>query len=131
MRLKVTVAGKTYDVDVEVEEEPKNTLGQIFMAPGSSGGQTTGAADGGAAGDGVDEAHAVRAPLSGTVSRIEVEPGDEIASGQVVMVLEAMKMETEITAPTDAEVEDVNVAVGDTVSGGQLLITLSSGHGNA
>lgn len=53
-----------------------------------------------------------------------MEEGDEIEAGQVLLVLEAMKMETEITAPAAGHVTAVLVAPGDPVQGGQALIEL-------
>ena len=122
MQLKVTVNGVAYDVEVEVEEEPKPALGAIFMAGGSfapapTAGPTAGAGTAPtASGDGV------HAPLAGTVARILAEEGQAIEAGEVVAVLEAMKMETEITAPHSGVVASVLVAPGDAVSGGQLLL---------
>ena len=120
MQLKVTVNGVAYDVEVEVEDEPKPTVGAIFMTGGSFAPPSpTTAPRGAAAGEGV------RAPLSGTVARIPVEEGQSIEAGDVVVVLEAMKMETEITAPSAGTVGAVLVAPGDAVSGGQLLVELA------
>lgn len=128
MRLKVTVNGVSYDVEVEVEEETRQPLGAIFMgggfvpqhaaaAAGASGG--TGAAGaGGAGGEGVS------APLAGTVVRVQVKPGQEVSEGDVLVSLEAMKMETEITATTSGTVSEVLVSVGDAVAGGQLLVRI-------
>jgi methylmalonyl-CoA carboxyltransferase small subunit len=116
MQLRVTVNGVEYEVEVEVEEEPRPTLGAIFMTGGSftpTHVQTPGATSSG-----------VQAPLSGTVARVLVEEGQEIAEGDVVVVLEAMKMETEITAPRDGTVGAVLVKAGDAVTGGQVLVEL-------
>ncbi len=66
-------------------------------------------------------ANGIQAPLSGTVARVLVEDGQDIAEGDVVVVLEAMKMETEITAPRQGTVSAVLVAAGDAVTGGQVL----------
>ena len=68
--------------------------------------------------------NAVVAPLAGSVARILVAEGDEIEAGQVLLVLEAMKMETEITAPAAGKVSAILVAPGDAVQGGQALIEL-------
>jgi methylmalonyl-CoA carboxyltransferase small subunit len=116
MQLKVTVNGVEYEVEVEVEEEPKPTLGAIFMTGGSFTPphvQTVGPSSNG-----------VQAPLSGTVARVLVEEGQEIAEGDVVVVLEAMKMETEITAPRSGTVSAVLVSTGASVTGGQVLVEL-------
>ncbi len=117
MQLKVTVNGVEYEVEVEVEEEPQPTLGAIFMTGGSftpTHVHTVGATTNG-----------IQAPLSGTVARVMVEEGQEIAEGDVVVVLEAMKMETEITAPRQGTISAVLVAAGDAVSGGQVLVELA------
>lgn len=119
MQLKVTVNGVVYDVDVEVEEEPQPTLGAIFMTGGNFAAPTTAAPASAADGNGV------RAPLAGTVARVLVEEGQAIAAGDVLVVLEAMKMETEITAPEAGTVGAVLVAAGDAVSGGQVLVELA------
>jgi methylmalonyl-CoA carboxyltransferase small subunit len=116
MQLRVTVNGVAYEVEVEVEEEPRPTLGAIFMTGGSftpTHVQTPGATSSG-----------VQAPLSGTVARVLVEEGQEIQEGDVVVVLEAMKMETEITAPRNGTVGAVLVSAGDAVAGGQVLVEL-------
>ncbi len=120
MLLKVTVNGAVYDVEVEVEEEPQPTLGAIFMAGGSF--NVPHAAPPVSSGSGADGVHA---PLAGTVARIPVEEGQTIEAGDVVVVLEAMKMETEITAPAGGTVGAILVAPGETVKGGQLLVELS------
>jgi methylmalonyl-CoA carboxyltransferase small subunit len=117
MQLKVTVNGVVYDVEVEVEEEPRPTLGAIFMTGGSftpTHVQTVGPATNG-----------IQAPLSGTVARVLVEQGQDIVEGDVVVVLEAMKMETEITAPRSGTVAAVLVAAGTAVAGGEVLVELS------
>ena len=121
MQLKVTVNGVVYDVEVEVEEEPQPSLGSIFMAGGGfSSPHVTPPATTGPAADG----DGVRAPLSGSVAKILVEEGQAIEAGQVLVVLEAMKMETEITAPDAGTVGAIHVSVGDAVSGGQVLVEL-------
>lgn len=119
MKLKVTVNGIAYSVDVEVEED-KRTLGPIIFG-GSSSPSVEPAT---ASVEGVS-ANAVVAPLSGSVSKVLVSEGEEITAGQVLVVLEAMKMETEVTAPADGTIAAINIAAGDAVQGGQALIELA------
>ncbi len=66
----------------------------------------------------------ILAPLQGTVSVINVKAGDSIKEGQVVAIIEAMKMENEIAAPRDAVVASVAVNPGDKVNADDLLISL-------
>ena len=121
MQLKVTVNGQVYEVEVEVEEEQPPALG-IFMAGGTFSAPAAAPVNGAApAADG----EGVRAPLAGTVARIPVEEGQEIEAGTVLVVLEAMKMETEITAPAAGTVGSILVKPGDAVTGGQLLVELA------
>jgi acetyl/propionyl-CoA carboxylase alpha subunit len=67
---------------------------------------------------------AVTAPMPGTVIRVEVEPGDEVAARRALVVLEAMKMEIPVHSPFDGTVSAVHVAAGDRVAGGAILVEL-------
>lgn len=67
------------------------------------------------------------APMPGAVLATGVSAGDAVTKGQLLLVLEAMKMEHRITAPRDGTVGDLHVAVGDQVENGQLLVTLLDG----
>ncbi|HUV36900.1 MAG TPA: biotin/lipoyl-containing protein [Patescibacteria group bacterium] len=67
---------------------------------------------------------AITAPMPGAIIRINVQPGDVVEGGAVLIALEAMKMETEITAPVGATVSSVEVSPHDTVSAGQTLLWL-------
>ena len=96
---KATVNGKTYDINVKAGIESK--------AAASSG-----------------SGEEVKAGLPGNVLRIEVSEGDEVAEGDVLLVVEAMKMETEIKSPKAGVVQSVLVAQGDKVVSGQALVTL-------
>lgn len=66
----------------------------------------------------------VTALMPGRVVRVHVQPGDVVKRGATLLVLEAMKMQNEITAPRDGSVSAVFVADGQTVDGGTLLLTL-------
>jgi biotin carboxyl carrier protein len=62
--------------------------------------------------------------MPGTVLKVLVAPGDEVAARQTLCVLEAMKMETPVVSPYDAVVRAVHVKEGDRVAGGALLVEL-------
>ena len=66
----------------------------------------------------------VTAPMPGKITRILVQPGDEVAAGQGVIVVEAMKMENELVAPGDGRVADVPVSEGDPVDAGAVLVVI-------
>ena len=68
--------------------------------------------------------HSIDAPMPGKIVKVVVEEGQSVKAGEVLLVLEAMKMETEIKAPSAGTVSGVLVAPGDAVQGGQALIEL-------
>ncbi len=120
MKLKVTVNGTEYVIDAEAEAEDQHSA---ILSPVVIGGVNTGnnpiptRASMPAA-----SSNAVVAPLAGSVARILVKEGDAIEAGQVLVVLEAMKMETEITAPSAGTVGRILVEQSQPVQGGQALI---------
>ncbi len=66
----------------------------------------------------------VVAPMPGTILSVNVGSGDQVKKGDVLVVLEAMKMENEIQAPKDGVVASVNVAKGASVNSGDVLVSL-------
>lgn len=121
MKLKLTINGVVYDVEVEVEEDAP-TLG-IFPPGGNFGGASVAPVPTVASAP-PSSAKGIQAPLAGTVANVLVEAGQVFKAGETLLVLEAMKMETAITAPADGEVAAVHVKKGDTVAGGQVLVEL-------
>ncbi len=69
--------------------------------------------------------HELRAPMVGTVRAVQTHPGDQVASGQPLLIVEAMKMEHVLKAPRDGQVASVQCAVGDLVDLGQVLLRLA------
>ena len=67
----------------------------------------------------------IKCPMPGTIVSVDVEVGQKVAKGDVLVVLEAMKMENEILAPSDGTVATVNVKKGDTVNSNDLLVSLN------
>ena len=106
----VTVNGQSYVVEVSEGGEVQ----QLSSAPASSAAPA-------AASSGSE---AVCAPLAGNIFKVNVAPGEAVESGQVIVILEAMKMETEVRAPRAGTVSAVSVAAGDSVAVGDTLICL-------
>ena len=77
-----------------------------------------------ATGHGAGESETILAPMQGTILQVMVEPGQAISAGDVVCILEAMKMENHIAATHDGTVREVAVSKGDVVQNGAILVTL-------
>ena len=73
--------------------------------------------------------NALTANLAGTVVKVLVQEGQAVTAGETLLVLEAMKMETEVTAPKDGTVAQVAVTVGDAVQSGQVLVEWAEEEG--
>src|SRR5687768_13817873 len=125
MRLKITVDGKVYEVDVEATE-PEQQRRAAPMAGAASRAIVTGpppSAPMASAGAPVaDENKVCRSPVAGVVVKVSAQVGQAIQANDVLMVLEAMKMETSISSPVAGKVARVNVGVGDPVHGSQVLV---------
>ena len=65
--------------------------------------------------------------MQGTLLKILVAEGDAVSAGQVICVIEAMKMENEIAAPHDGIVTDLDVSAGQAIASGQLICVVASG----
>ncbi len=70
------------------------------------------------------EGNNVTAPMPGSIVRISVRQGDTVRSGDTLVVMEAMKMETDIKSPTDGTVTSIEVSQGDTVTAGQVILRI-------
>ena len=68
--------------------------------------------------------HSVEAPMPGTILSINVSEGDSVSNGDVLLVLEAMKMENEIMADMDGTVKAINISNGDSVESGEVLVVI-------
>jgi methylmalonyl-CoA carboxyltransferase small subunit len=126
VKLKVTVDGKTYEVDVEAAEpEPQGPPAprQFAVNPAPVKVPAAPAAPAPAAsGAPVDESKVCRSPVSGIVVRVAAQVGQTLQTGDVLLVLEAMKMETNITAPNAGKIAAITVNQGDSVQSGQVVV---------
>lgn len=124
MKLKITIDEKIYEVDVEASEPDPAPLPMVGPLLHASVVHVPGAALAAApAGEeAADEDKVCRSPLNGVVVRVAAQVGQSIQSGDTLLVLEAMKMETNITAPCDGKIAKIRVAQGGPVTAGQIVI---------
>ncbi|GAA5218434.1 sodium-extruding oxaloacetate decarboxylase subunit alpha [Corallincola platygyrae] len=108
----VRVDGKVYQVEVA----PDGALTSIAPSAGASAPAAAPAATGG---------EALPAPLAGNIFKVNVAAGQQVNEGDVVVILEAMKMETEVRASKSGTVADVHVKEGDSVAVGDALLSLA------
>ena len=122
-RFNITVNGKAYDVAVEevtggaqasapvaapapVQASAPAPAAPVAPAPVVTGGTT------------------VNSPMPGTILDVKVNVGDTVSEGQVLMILEAMKMENDIVAPVAGKVAGINVKKGDSVNSNDVLASI-------
>lgn len=129
-KLRVTVNGRSYDVMVEVLGSEEGTHGRKTAA--ASAGQPLTAISGGKAPTQVKSGMggsmgitSFKSPMPGTIMEIKVTPGEPVKQGQVLMTLEAMKMENDLAAENDGIVKEIFVSKGQSVQAGELLISLA------
>jgi methylmalonyl-CoA carboxyltransferase small subunit len=131
VKLKISVDGKAYEVEVEVPEEelgaralggyvppyaPQSTVTfaaptHAVPAPSKPNGEAH-----------ENEEKICRSPIAGIVIKVNIQDGQQIQANDLMMVLEAMKMETNVTAPVAGKVKKINVNPGDGVQHGQILV---------
>lgn len=152
-KFRVNVDGKTYEVEIEdisegacqgasaasfsspvVATPPTMPVGQgtpapvvavpnVPATPAPVANQTT-AAEKPSAADNASDGTPVEAPVTGQIIKINVKVGDSVEEGQVLLILEAMKMENEVTAPVSGSVSQVLVNSGNAVDAGQNLVVI-------
>jgi methylmalonyl-CoA carboxyltransferase small subunit len=127
VKLNVKIDGKLYEVEVEAVEPESSVPQTRFFVTGRP---TAGAAAPAAASASAPQASAVsadeskvcRSPVSGIVIKASAKEGQTLQFGETIMVLEAMKMETNITAPGVVKIARFLVKEGDSVQSGQALV---------
>jgi methylmalonyl-CoA carboxyltransferase 1.3S subunit len=123
VKLNVTIDGRTYEVDVEaiepdVRAPQPGAVGTAPVAAGVAPAPAPVPAPGGA----VDDAKAARSRVAGIVVRVDVSVGQSVDIGDVLVVLEAMKMETNITASVAGTISAIHISHGDSVQPGQIVV---------
>ena len=119
----ITVNGVAYSVSVEETAAGAAPVAAAPVAAPVAPKAAPAAAPKAAAG--AAGAVTVKAPMPGNILDVKVKAGDSVKAGDTLLILEAMKMENEISAPQDGTIASVNVRKGDVVNSGDLLITMN------
>ena len=112
---KVTVNGNVYEITLEVIDKADIKAAPAPAAPAPAAAPAAAPAG----------ATTVSAPMPGNILKVNVAAGQAVKKGDVLMILEAMKMENEICAPCDGTVASVNVNSGATVESGAVLCSIN------
>lgn len=120
----IVVNGNAYEVQVEElgvsGESVARPQSQVASQPATKKVATPKkVASASAVGSGI-----VLAPMPGTISKVNVSEGQSVSKGDILLILEAMKMENEILAPSDGTVKEVKASKGSSVNSGDLLVTI-------
>jgi len=122
LKLIIVIDGRPYEVEVEALDHPssppslhaspqvtlQSSVLPTFSKPGSS--------------LGTDEAKVCRSPLAGVVARLHTNPGQHVQKNELLLVLDAMKMEIKITAQAAGTIKSIAVTPGDAVKPNQILV---------
>ncbi len=122
-KFNVIVNGKSYDVAVEELGEGAAPAAVPAAAPAPAAAAPA-PAPAAAPAPSVGAGEKVTAPMPGTILDVKVSQGASVSKGDVIMVLEAMKMENDIVAPCDGSVTSIVVKKGDSVQSGDTLATV-------
>ena len=116
-KYRVNVNGSLYEIEIEEMAAPaKMRAAAPAAAPAAPPAAAPAPAGAGAQ---------VKAPMPGTILDVKVQAGQSVKKGDVLVILEAMKMENEICAPSDGKITGVNVRKGDSVETQALLCTIA------
>ena len=128
MKLRITVDGKTYEVEAEIIEQDQPYRGSLppvsqaqAAAPIATAAPIAAQATAPSVGA-VDEKKAFRSPISGVVVRVPVQEGQSVQAGEELMMVEAMKMETVLTAQGAGKISKIHAGAGDAVQVSQVLV---------
>ncbi len=132
MKYKITLKGTTYEVEVEKGEamilDEYEAKSPVPPAPVAAAPVAVAAAPSAAAPAAAPAAAAsgtvVAAPLPGNIFAIKVKEGDAVKSGDVLIIIEAMKIENEVCAPSDGVVKQIAVSKGAMVATGDTLVVI-------
>ncbi|MBV0922609.1 acetyl-CoA carboxylase biotin carboxylase subunit [Halomicroarcula limicola] len=121
----VEVNGKRFEVDLEERGAPPINVGDVDASDGNQPQRPQAGGSGGGDGGGSSaEGQELTAEMQGTILEVNVDEGDEVESGDVLCVLEAMKMENDIVAERGGTINEIAISEGDSVDMGDLLFVI-------
>ena len=120
MKLQIVIDGKAYEVEYDTDDQAispsaeavEHAQSLVLPTPHNQGELVSE----------IDESKVLRNPVAGIVASIRVELGQIVQAGDILLVVEAMKMENSLSAATSAKIASLEISVGDTVKIGQVLI---------
>lgn len=121
MKHQIVINGKTYEVEYDDADENASPSAPP-IEPAQSIVLPTPPVPGSSQPSEVDESKLCRSPVAGIVARVDVEVGQSVQAGEIVVVVEAMKMENNLATAVAARVNSVKVKVGDTVKVTQIMV---------
>lgn len=130
MKYIVTINDKSYEVEVEKGQASIVKTTQVAQAPAQTTAQVSNDSEPAARSENIaaqtstTEGEPLKSPMPGTIVAVKVNSNDAVKKGDVLLILEAMKMENEITALRDGVISQILVAKGASVSTGDILLTL-------
>lgn len=125
MKYNVTLNGKTYEVEVDECEAVINSVSNAApVAPAAPTAATSAPAATATVPGAAVSGTQILSPMPGTILKINVTEGQAVKAGDIVLILEAMKMENEIVAPCDGTIKQLLVSKGSTVDTDQILAVL-------
>ena len=126
MKLRIAIDGKSYEVEIEVVEDDSAprmpNYGPYPVVPATIQPAPATQPSPQAAEENVNEEKVCRSPVAGVVNKVSVEAGQSVQINDLLLVLEAMKMETNVTSPVAGNVKKVRVAQGDAVKANQIVV---------
>jgi methylmalonyl-CoA carboxyltransferase small subunit len=120
VKLKILIDGTSYDVEVEEADQDGASEGSISAYEIQScvlpGARLNTFSD-------FDEAKVCRSPLAGVVTSTQVVPGQHVKANELLLLLEAMKMEIKVLAPSEGTIKSIEATTGDAVRPNQILVS--------
>ncbi len=122
-KYRITLNGEVYEMEVELIEEGSAPAVTV-AAPAARATEPPAVQKAAEQADNTSADGAAVSPMPGTVVKLMAAQGNKVGKGQPILVLEAMKMENEITAAKDGVLSELRVAEGQSVAGGEILFII-------